>query len=411
MNSSLKLFTWFGIPVRLHWTFGLILLYAFWIGSEQGAGLIGALWIVGLFITLFGCVLLHEFGHSLTARHYGVQTKDIILTPIGGIARLERMPEKPVQEFLVAIMGPMVNVAIAAILLALGYLLYSGDQWAFFTATIADYFTPVLNFFRNLFALLTNAMSWTDFWAFFQSKKDNSQASELIAETGMEVSGLLMVMPVLLSVNVWLVVFNMIPAFPMDGGRVFRSLLAMRIGRVRATRVASLAGQTIALLFIVFGFLKPAFTLSLIGLFVFMTARSENTMVRLDEFLRRFTAGDLLRRQFTRLNANDWMQTPINLLRHGLERHFLVFDMSDKLIGALEETDMLAAVKKRDYSAEIARYTHPVEVVHFRESMQYIYQLMRQQGHSIIAVADEHEILGVIDEAGLRNFMRLQGMR
>jgi len=386
-------------------------LYAFWIGNEQGAGLIGALWIVGLFIALFGCVLLHEFGHSLTARHYGVQTKDIILTPIGGIARLERMPEKPMQEFLVAIMGPMVNVGIAAVLFVLGYILYSGDHWAFFQATIMDYFTPLLHFFQNLFALITNSMSWADFWAFFQGNEDSSQASELIAETGLEVGGLLLVLPVLLAVNIWLVLFNMIPAFPMDGGRVFRALLAMRIGRVRATRVAALTGQGIALLFVVFGLVKSAFTLSLIGLFVFTTARAENAMVQLDEILRRFSAADLLRKQFTRLSANDWMQTPVNLLRHGLERHFLVFDLDDKLVGALEEADMLRAVKQHDYSAEIARYTHPVEVVHLRESMQYIYQLLRQQGHSIIAVADENGILGVIDEEGLRNFMRLQGMK
>ena len=126
MRGSLKLFTWFGIPVFVHWTFALIFLYAFWIGYDNNLGPFGMLWVFAILIPLFGFVLLHEYGHSLTARRYGVETKDIILTPIGGIARLERMPEKPVQEFLVAIAGPAVNVAIAIILLGLATLLFDG---------------------------------------------------------------------------------------------------------------------------------------------------------------------------------------------------------------------------------------------------------------------------------------------
>lgn len=410
MRGSLKLFSWFGIPVHLHWTFGLIFLYAFYIGNAQGAGLIGIVWIVGLFIALFGCVLLHEFGHSLTARRYGIETRDIILTPIGGIARLERMPEKPGQEFLVAIMGPMVNVVIAILLFLLGKVLFSGAEWAFFEATIADYFTPVLNFFIKMGAWLSGSLSWEEFLNIFKSHNDAAQVSDVLEETGLEVGGLLMVLPVLLSVNLWLVLFNMIPAFPMDGGRVFRSLLAMRIGRVRATRTASLVGQLIAVLFIGLGFLIPQFTLALIGFFVFTTARTENAMVQLDEVLRRYKASDLLRQQFTRLSANDWMQTPINMLRHGLERNFLVFDLNDQLVGALEEEDIAIAMKKRDFATEISRFMHPVETLSPDESLQTVYQLLRQQGHSILAVAGEEDLMGVIDEDGLRNFMRLQGM-
>ena len=132
MRGSLRLFTWFGIPVHLHWSFGLIFLYAFWIGYDNNLDISGTVWLMGFFVALFGCVLLHEYGHALTARRYGVATHDIILTPIGGIARLEKMPEKPVQEFVVAIAGPLVNVAIALLLFAVSMLVFDGERWEFF---------------------------------------------------------------------------------------------------------------------------------------------------------------------------------------------------------------------------------------------------------------------------------------
>lgn len=411
MRSSLKLFTWFGIPVHLHWTFGLIFLYAFYIGNSQGAGLIGILWIMGLFVALFGCVLLHEFGHSLTAKRYGVNTQDIILTPIGGIARLERMPEKPVQEFLVAIMGPMVNVVIALILLIIGRIMYSGADWAFFTATIADYFSNILGFLSDFGRLVTGNLSVLDFWDNFLAGWSSSQASEVAIEAELNVAGLLLFMPVLLAVNLWLVVFNMIPAFPMDGGRVFRALLAMRIGRVNATRWAARVGQFIALIFVLVGLANGGFTLILIGFFVYSMARTENNMVQLSDLLGRFKASDILRVAYTRLSSNDWMQTPIDLIKDSSERHFLVFNMNDQLVGALSEEQILDAQKKKDFSGSVENYMRTVEVVHPNESMGYVYQLLMQSGESIIAVADAQGVLGVIDREGFRNFMRLQGSK
>lgn len=366
----------------MHWTFGLIFVYALWIGYSKNLDVISTIWLMGFFIALFGCVLLHEYGHSLMARKYGVETRDIILTPIGGIARLEKMPEKPVHEFLVAIAGPMVNVLIAIALLGLSMLVFSGEHWEFFKWFLKD---------QLLFS-------------------GSEESGEIMEESGMTMSGILFYLPVLVATNIGLVVFNLIPAFPMDGGRIFRSLLAMRFGRVKATRVASLLGQVIAVGFIVLGLLnwQKASTLTLIGFFVFITARTENSMVRLEDILRRFKARDLLRRNFTRLTENDWMQTPVELLQHGLERNFLVFDLSDSLVGALEEVDIVAAMKKQDLSAEVARYAQQVELVNVDESLQYVYHLIRQRGHSIIAVVDGRDLVGVIDEAGFQHFMQLQ---
>jgi predicted transcriptional regulator len=220
---------------------------------------------------------------------------------------------------------------------------------------------------------------------------------------------LLFYLPILVVTNIGLVVFNLIPAFPMDGGRIFRALLAMRMGRVRATQIASWLGQGIAVLFIVLGLWQGAFTLALIGFFVFTTARTENAMVRLDALLRDFKARDLMRPQFTRLSANDWMQTPIALLKQGLERHFLVFGLDDRLVGILEEPAIVAALKKRDLSAEISRYAKPdVKIVQQDESLEYIYHLLLQRGLGLVAVVDQGDLVGVVDQAGMQNFLRLQ---
>lgn len=380
MRGSLKLFTWFGIPVFLHWSFGLIFVYALWIGYANNLDILNTVWLMGYFVALFGCVLLHEYGHALTARRYGIRTQDIILTPIGGIARLERMPEKPAQEFLVAIAGPLVNVVLAALLFFLGKLLFDGDRWVLFN------------------------------WVLEQNMIFGSESEDLdiLAETGITPSGLLYYLPVLVLTNIALVVFNLIPAFPMDGGRIFRALLAMRMGRVRATQVAAWMGQGIAVLFVVIGLWKNAFSLALIGIFVFTTARAENNMVRLDALVRRFKARDLMRPQFTRLSVNDWMQTPIALLQQGLERHFLVFDLQDRLVGTLEEPRIVEAMKKRDVSTEIERYARPdVAMVSPDEGLEYVFHLLQQRGIGLLAVADHGELVGVIDQAGLQNFLRL----
>ncbi len=407
MRGSLKLFTWFGIPVYLHWTFGFILLFALWFGYQGDSIVFGTLWAVLLLIAVFLCVLLHEYGHSLTARRYGVNTKDIILTPIGGIARLERMPEKPVQEFFVAIAGPAVNVVIALILFVVGLLLFDGVDWEIFKASVSDYFGSIGLFFQRLWAFISGKISLEDFQTLI-AMETPSKVDEIVMETGVEMGVPLMMIPAFLSINLGLALFNLVPAFPMDGGRVLRALLATRFGRVKATKWASWIGQTVAVIFIGLSLLVGNFTLALIGFFVFINARSENVMVQLDALLQRFKARDLMRPNFTRLSVNDWMQTPIELLQQGLERHFLVFDLNDQLVGCLEEDDIIAAMKKRDFSAEIAKYAQKVELVHINEPLQNVYYYLRQRGHSILGVVDNSALVGVIDDVGLQHFLRLQ---
>ncbi len=211
MKWSWKIGTLAGIETRIHVTFLLLLAWvgaAHWIaGRSMDAALNGMAFI----LAVFGCVLLHELGHSLAARRYGIPTRDITLLPIGGVARLERMPEKPAQELWVALAGPAVNVAIAAV----------------------------------LFAWLSITHSW-------------APLGQMHVASGPFVERLLVT-------NVWLVLFNLIPAFPMDGGRVLRALLASRMEYVRATQIAAGIGQGLAFVFGLIGLFRytwgrPAFS-------------------------------------------------------------------------------------------------------------------------------------------------------
>ncbi|MDP6443066.1 MAG: site-2 protease family protein [Pirellulaceae bacterium] len=226
-RGSWKLGELSGIGVYVHWSFAILPV---WIGLSAlgaGAGLFGAIDAVFFIFALFGCVVLHEMGHALMARRFGIGTRDITLYPIGGVASLERIPERPAQELAIALAGPAVNMVIAGVLFV--GMLISGSL----SSSIA--LNPMLNpFFTNL----------------------------LIA-------------------NVALVVFNMLPAFPMDGGRVLRSLLALRMPYLRATEIATLTGQMVAILFGLIGLFSGGLSLLLIAVFVYFAATAELNMTRM----------------------------------------------------------------------------------------------------------------------------------
>jgi Zn-dependent protease len=224
MRSSLKVASIFGIEVRIHLTFLLFLVWI-WFSYYQVAGFAGAVQGVLFILALFACVLLHEFGHAFAARGFGIETPDITLLPIGGVARLSRIPDKPWQELVVAIAGPLVNVVIAGVLIFVIHTSASLEQ---------------LEYLEN-------------------------PRVELLAK--------------LASVNVMLVLFNLIPAFPMDGGRVLRALLAMVMPYARATQIAAWIGQGLAVVFGIFGiFGNPL--LIFIAFFIFVGAQQEVAMAR-----------------------------------------------------------------------------------------------------------------------------------
>ncbi|MBV9129310.1 MAG: site-2 protease family protein [Verrucomicrobia bacterium] len=224
MGSSLKIASFFGIEVRIHVTFLLFLAWI-WFSSYELEGSSGAVKGVLFILILFACVLLHEFGHALAARAFGIRTPDITLYAIGGVARLNRIPDKPWQELIVAIAGPLVNVVIAAVLI-FGIHVTAGLQ---------------------------------------QVEHLESPRIEMLAKVA--------------SLNVMLVLFNLIPAFPMDGGRVLRALLAMTMPYARATQIAARIGQGLAIVFAIFGFLGNPI-LIFIAMFIFVGAQQEASITR-----------------------------------------------------------------------------------------------------------------------------------
>jgi Zn-dependent protease/predicted transcriptional regulator len=291
MKWSWKLGEYRGIGVYMHATF--LILIAFIVLSHWSAGhsLGKTLEGVGFILALFACVVLHEFGHALTAARYGIKTRDITLLPIGGVARLERMPEQPLQEMWVALAGPAVNVVIAAALFA-----------------------------------------WLQLAAAFTPLEQLSLTSGPFLER-------------LLWLNVSLVVFNMLPAFPMDGGRVLRALLATRLDYARATQIAASIGQAMALLFAFWGFFGNPFLL-FIAFFVWIGAAQEASMVTMKAALGGILVNRAMMTDFRSLRPGDSLQQAVNLILATAQQDFPVLEDS-RVLGILPSRDLMVALQQR----------------------------------------------------------------
>ena len=391
MRGSFKIAKLFGIPVFIHWSFWFLFLFVAYVGKTLPSIAFLSVYVLALFV----CVVLHEFGHALSARFYGVSTRDITILPIGGVARLDKMPEKPFQEFIIAIAGPAVNVVIALILSIFMYFTYS-----------------------------------------FQFGIEEFAAHESSNDTPMKL------LYALLYSNVGLVVFNMIPAFPMDGGRVLRALLSFKLGRSKATYIASIFGQVISVGFIIYALLPLvryvllAFTkrsmslsfidwdvqpvLALISVFIFTTARNEYKSVRMDEILSRHTVVNILRPHFTCLKTSDLMQTAASEMAKGFESNFLVFDGGDilndtetsaqsGLRGVLQDDDILDAVKNKHYDALVFTYmTHEYKKIYLYDSIKDVYYKMLETGQYLMPVLKDDTVIGVVDMVMLQNFIKFQ---
>ena len=285
MRYTAKIGSLLGIPVRIHVTFPLILIF---LGAE--AWLNGswqeALWAVALIFSVFVCVVLHELGHSLQVRRYGIAVKDIVLLPIGGMARVESIPEVPRQEIIVAISGPAVNFTLAGLFMII--LLVKQAPIDLET-----------DFIANLFAI-----------------------------------------------NIVLGTFNLIPAFPMDGGRILRGLLALRMPYIKATRYARSVGQLIAILFVITGFVDNRFImLSVIAIFIYFGATNEERMIKIKYGLRGKCLGDLLPDE-TPLVTDGISIADLADVFHGVRGAALpVTDEAGKAVGAVTRKDVAQALR------------------------------------------------------------------
>ncbi|MEO6599887.1 MAG: site-2 protease family protein [Polyangiaceae bacterium] len=302
MRWSFRVARIFGIDVRVHATFALAVVY-FASGYALAHGLSGAVFGVLLVCMLFFCLTLHELGHSLTAQRFGVSVSEILLLPIGGVARLTSEPRKPLHELLIALAGPLVNLA-----LALGLLLVLNHyQVPLDTSDLDELADPsALGLVRSLF------------WA-----------------------------------NLALALFNLLPALPMDGGRIFRALLSLGVGRSRATRIAAGVGQVIAIGVVAIAFKKDWGLLALVGMFVFVGAAQERASERATELLSQLRAGEVCDPNAVVFAPHEQVGHVLDTLVRCPQEHFAVF-YGKELVGTLGREQVLALAPRVGLQAPVS---------------------------------------------------------
>jgi Zn-dependent protease len=360
MNSSLKLFSVRGIDIRVHLTFPLILVWAaFQFGVLGGGGLAGALFGVIAISLLFVLVTLHELGHSFAALHYGVPVERIVLLPIGGVAQLRNMPDNPKQEFVIALAGPAVNVALA--------ILMGGTAVLFGLPLTNPLTSGILLTFGALFSYI-----------FFY--------------------------------NVILAIFNMIPAFPMDGGRVLRSALAMKLEYGQATSIAVSLGRGLAVLFGLYGLLNGQFFSVLIAIFIFSGATQEGQMVKFRQRLRGYTVQQAYTNQIPILRPDDSLSEVANWMARGVT-DFPVSQF-DSYVGFLDNQRLMEALQQSGSSQTVAAtMARDVEPVSLTADLYDVQQRMSHEGLSALPVVEYGRIVGVISNRHIRQMLRMAAMQ
>lgn len=376
MKGALQVAKAFGIPVRVHWTFALIIAWVVYlVFSRTGGFSLEYMISQSVFIlALFFCVVLHEFGHALTARIYDIQTLDIILFPIGGVARLDQMPEKPMQEFWVAIAGPLVNFAIIIVLFLFFFLTASSEKFNLFLQNPLFILDPKSNFFYSGFT-----------------------RTDIFIISLMVINGILGF-------------FNLLPAFPLDGGRIFRALLTIRTNRLSATRIAANLGKVMAVGLVVYGLWQMDLILAFIGLFVFNMADGEYKSVKWEVFLKGHTVENVLNRHYTFFHQDDTLADVRNSMNdYNQSKHFLVFDrQSNELIGYIHKKQV-----KEKPQEDPDQVIEPI-IRRFRErlsptdDLNQAFFAMQANNTPILPVYEFEELVGVIDQDGLNDYLDRQ---
>jgi Zn-dependent protease len=354
MKWSLKIIRIAGIDVYVHVTFFILILWiglAYW--GESGT-LVAVANGVGFILALFGCVVLHELGHALTARRYGINTRNIILLPIGGVALLEKMPDDPKQEIVVALAGPAVNVMIAFIL------------WLWLSAN-----------------------------------------NELTAPDQFSVTGAPFLAR-LLVINMFLAIFNLLPAFPMDGGRVLRAALAMRMSYSRATQLAATIGQGLALWMGLVGLFYNPF-LIIIALFVWFAAAAEAAAANVKYALSGVVVGNAMKTEFHSLSPDDPLSRVVDFTLAGNQKDFPVV-VDGSLIGVLTQSDFLKGLQE-EYGKQTrvdSVMNKGAQTADINEPLQQVLERLQTSDCRMIAITDSGKLVGIIDIDNILELIKIQ---
>ncbi|MEJ2511189.1 MAG: site-2 protease family protein [Anaerolineales bacterium] len=355
MKWSLKLGKFLGIDVYLHTTFFLMLAWigiTYWVQENSVAAVVSG---VGFILAIFASVVLHEYGHALTARKYGIKTRDITLYPIGGVASLERIPEKPKQELWVALAGPAVNIVIAAVLFI----------WLLVTSTLEP-------------------------------------LGSLSVAGGSFIERLMIT-------NLALVGFNLIPAFPMDGGRVLRSLLALRFEYTAATQIAASIGQGLALVFGFIGLFSNPFLL-FIAFFVWIGAQNEAQMVRMKSALHGIPVSRAMLTNFETLSPEDTLATVVDLVLAGDQKEFPVVE-GEQVVGILSQTQLLDGLRKNGEQTTVASVMNKVfQTADSVETMETIFTRIQDCACRTLPVIHDGKLVGLVTMDNIGELIRIHSM-
>lgn len=355
MRWSLKIATVAGIGIFVHWTFVLIVAWIAYIYAAQAGRASAAIDGVIFVLAVFACIVAHELGHALTARRFGIGTRNITLLPIGGVARLERMPEEPMQELLVAVGGPIVTAVLAAV-----------------------------------FALIAVPL--------------HGEASLLMLDP---IESPLLVR--LAWVNGFLLAFNLLPAFPMDGGRVLRALLHTSMDYARATRVAGIIGQAMAVLFGLFGLFIANFILVIIAIFVFLGAQAEVNAAQMKFLTSGVAVREAMVTAFRTLSPGATLKEAVALLLAGEQQDFPVVE-NGSVIGVLTRSDLLKrvatdGVTDRQVGEIMNRGCKPAND---DEMLERAFGRMRENGYPVLPVLRDGELVGILTLENIGEWMMVR---
>jgi Zn-dependent protease/predicted transcriptional regulator len=349
MKWSLRLGRFLGIDVYLHFTFLVFLALVWYLTRESFTTL-------AFFVAAFTCVTLHEYGHALTARKFGIGTHDITLLPIGGVARLEKMPDRPFHELLVAIAGPAVNLVIAVVL----YLICR--------ATGTDPLLGVDEIIRGRRDLLVTLMWW----------------------------------------NVTMIIFNMLPAFPMDGGRVLRAILAMNMNYAKATRWAANVGKVMALIFAYYAIFHVGhIMLIIIAFFVWSGASQEAAMAEQKVALDGVFVRDAMITDFRRVSPEETSGTMAQLILQGWQTDFPV-TYDGQVVGLVTWQDVIAGLNVSHTVVVSSFMRHPVPSCLPGEKLEDVLERMKMDGLPLLPVVEEGRLLGLVTPENTVEFMAIR---
>lgn len=353
MKGSFKLGNIAGIDVFLHWTFSLLIIYIVFINYKAGQNTIQIAWSVLFILCVFATVLLHELGHAVTAKKFNIKTYNIILLPIGGIASLEKLPEKPSEELMVALAGPMVNIVLALLL---------------------SIFIQYPNNSVEMIAQLSGGINSNNFLLTF------------------------------FLANMVLALFNLIPAFPMDGGRMLRAVLSYQLKRNVATKIAARIGQIVAIGFIVLGFSYNPF-LIFIGIFVIMAAQIETNYTETKYLLKGYKVRDVLMKQYPTIDCNETLDTAVKMMLDSQNKYFLV-TKNGILLGTLNRDQIIEGLSKKEEETSLSSIIDKnLTYLEANTLLEDVFELIYKNKSTLMLVIEDNRFIGTLDMENLLEFI------